>query len=139
MALNGLIQKGVPTDWSVHAIGHELTALFGIDHARTLAIIAPSHYRYTFESKKKKLAQFAERVFGVSTGTLDQKAMIGIEKMEAFFHSVNIDTKLSQYAENVEGVAEKISDRFTKRGWLGLGEHKNLSPADVETIVKNAY
>ena len=139
MALNGLIQKGVPTDWSVHAIGHELTALFGIDHARTLAIIAPSHYRYTFEAKKKKLAQFAERVFGVSTGTLDQKAMIGIEKMEAFFHSVNIDTKLSQYTENVEGVAEKISDRFTKRGWLGLGEHKNLSPADVETIVKNAY
>jgi len=51
MALNGLIQKGVPTDWAVHAIGHELTALFGIDHARTLAIIAPSHYQYNFETK----------------------------------------------------------------------------------------
>ncbi len=53
MALNGLIQKGVITDWAVHAMGHELTAYFGIDHARTLAIIAPSHYRYNFEDKKE--------------------------------------------------------------------------------------
>jgi len=56
MALNGLIQKGVPTDWAVHAIGHELTVFFGIDHARTLAIIAPSHYRFNFESKKSKIS-----------------------------------------------------------------------------------
>ncbi len=53
LALNGLINQGVPTDWAVHAMGHELTALFGIDHARTLAIIAPSHYRYNLKSNKK--------------------------------------------------------------------------------------
>ena len=35
MALNGLIMCGVPGDWSVHSIGHELTALHGIDHARS--------------------------------------------------------------------------------------------------------
>eukprot|EP01093_Parvamoeba_rugata_P005899 TRINITY_DN1891_c0_g1_i1.p1 TRINITY_DN1891_c0_g1~~TRINITY_DN1891_c0_g1_i1.p1 ORF type:complete len:243 (+),score=52.54 TRINITY_DN1891_c0_g1_i1:2365-3093(+) len=62
MALNGLIQKGVPGDWAVHMMGHELTALFGIDHARTLAVIAPSHYKYNFEAKKEKLAQYGERV-----------------------------------------------------------------------------
>jgi NADP-dependent alcohol dehydrogenase len=55
MALNGLIQKGVPGDWAVHMMGHELTALFGIDHARTLAIVAPSHYEYNFEAKKRKI------------------------------------------------------------------------------------
>lgn len=139
MALNGLIQKGVPTDWSVHAIGHELTALFGIDHARTLAIIAPSHYRYTFETKKKKLAQFAERVFGITIGTIDEKAKQGIEKMENFFHSLNIKTRLSEYTPNFEGTAEKISDKFIKRNWLTLGEHKNLTPYDVEKIVKMSY
>jgi NADP-dependent alcohol dehydrogenase len=41
MALNGLISCGVQGDWSVHSISHELTALHGIDHARTLAIILP--------------------------------------------------------------------------------------------------
>ncbi len=85
MALNGLIQKGVVSDWAIHGIGHELTAQFGIDHARTLAIIAPSHYRYNFEAKKEKLAQYAERVWNVTEGTTEEKALKGIEKMEAFF------------------------------------------------------
>lgn len=139
MALNGLIQKGVPTDWAVHAIGHELTALFGIDHARTLAVIAPSHYKFNFESKKEKLAQYAERVWNITEGSTDDKAYAAIEKTIAFFHELGIDTKLSEYTKDYEGTAEKISERFTKRGWTGLGEHQSLSPDKVEKIVKMAY
>ncbi|HZJ35057.1 MAG TPA: iron-containing alcohol dehydrogenase [Gillisia sp.] len=139
MALNGLIQKGVPTDWAVHAIGHELTALFGIDHARTLAVIAPSHYKYNFEAKKEKLAQYAERVWNITEGSTDEKALAAIEKTERFFNELGIDTKLSQYTKDYSGTAELISKRFTERGWLGLGEHKSLKPSDVEKIVTMAY
>lgn len=139
MALNGLIQKGVPTDWAIHAIGHELTALFGIDHARTLAIITPSHYKFNFETKKEKLAQYAERVWNVTEGSIDEKAHKAIEKTEAFFHELGIDTKLSDYTKEYEGTAENISKRFTDRGWLALGEHKLLSPDKVQEIVKMAY
>ena len=139
MALNGLIQKGVPTDWAVHAIGHELTALYGIDHARTLAIIAPSHYRFHFETKKQKLAQFAERVFDVREGTIEEKAKLGIEKMEAFFHSLEIQTKLSEYTPDFKGTAKKIETRFTERNWLALGENKTITPAIVKEIVEMSY
>ena len=139
MALNGLIQKGVPTDWAVHAMGHELTALYGIDHARTLAIIAKSHYDFNFESKKEKLAQYAERVWQVAEGTLEEKANAGIEKTEAFFHSIGIKTKLSEYTDQYKGTAETIAQRFTERKWLGIGEHRNLSPEDVGKIVEMAY
>ncbi|TXE20353.1 iron-containing alcohol dehydrogenase [Psychroserpens burtonensis] len=139
MALNGLIQKGVPTDWAVHAIGHELTALFGIDHARTLAVIAPSHYKFNFEAKKEKLAQYAERVWNITEGSIDDKAYAAIEKTEAFFRELGIDTKLSDYTQDYEGTAEKIAERFTDRGWMGLGEHQSLSPDKVEKIVKMAY
>lgn len=139
MALNGLIQKGVPTDWAVHAMGHELTALFGIDHARTLAILAPNHYRYNFESKKEKLAQYAERVWNVTSGTLEEKATLGIEKTEEFFQSMEIKTTLSDYADTYEGTAELIAKRFTARGWTGLGEHKKLTPSDVEKIIMMSY
>jgi NADP-dependent alcohol dehydrogenase len=66
----GTSHYGVVSDWAVHGIGHELTAQFGIDHARTLAVIAPSHYRYNFEAKKEKLAQYAERVWNVTEGSL---------------------------------------------------------------------
>jgi NADP-dependent alcohol dehydrogenase len=139
MALNGLIQKGVPTDWAVHAIGHELTALFGIDHARTLAIITPSHYEFNFETKKEKLAQYAERVWNITEGSEDNKAHAAIKKTVAFFNDLGIDTKLSDYTKDFEGTAEKISQRFTDRGWVALGEHKSLSPDKVEQIVKMAY
>jgi len=139
MALNGLIQKGVPTDWAVHSMGHELTALFGIDHARTLAIVAPSHYHYNFEAKKAKLAQYAERVWNVNEGTLEEKATVAIQKTEEFFHSMEIKTKLSDYTESYQGTANIIARRFTERGWLGLGEYKTLSPADVEKIIEMSY
>lgn len=139
MALNGLIQKGVPGDWAVHAMGHELTALFGIDHARTLAVIAPSHYKFNFEDKKEKLAQYGERVWNITEGSTDDKAYAAIEKTVAFFHQLGIDTKLSDYTKDYEGTAEEIAKRFTNRGWLGLGEHQSLSPDKVEKIVKMAY
>jgi len=139
MALNGLLPLGVPTDWAVHAIGHELTALYGIDHARTLAVVAPSHYRYNFNGKKEKLAQYAERVWNITEGTLEEKANLGIERTEVFFHEMGIKTKLSDYTEKFDGSAKIISNRFTDRGWLGLGEHKSLSPYDVEKIVEMAY
>lgn len=139
MALNGLIQQGVPGDWAIHMMGHELTALFGIDHARTLAVIAPSHYKYNFEAKKEKLAQYGERVWYITEGSIDDKAYAAITKTEAFFNELGIDTKLSDYTKDYEGTAEEIAKRFTDRGWLGLGEHKTLKPNDAEKIVKMAY
>lgn len=139
MALNGLIQKGVPTDWAIHAMAHELTVFFGIDHARTLAIIAPSHYRYNFESKKAKLAQCAERVFGISSGSVEEKAIACIQQFEQFFHKLGIPTRLSAYTDNYLGTAERIEARFTERGLVGLGEHRNITPADVRQIVSMSY
>ena len=139
MALNGLINKGVPEDWAVHMMGHELTALFGIDHARTLAIIAPNHYRYNFESKRAKLAQYAERVWGVTKGTEEEKAKAGIDKTEEFFHSLGIKTKLSEYTDDYNKTSNIVFKRFTERGWTGLGEHQSLNPEDVKKIVEMSY
>lgn len=139
MALNGLIQKGVPTDWAIHAIGHELTALYGIDHARTLAIIAPSHYRMNFEDKKEKLAQLAERVFKADTGTIEEKATYAIAELEELFHSLEIKTKLSEYTDDFKGTAERIQKTFSERGWNGLGENQKVTPEMVKEIVEMAY
>ena len=139
MALNGLIQKGVITDWAVHAMGHELTAYYGIDHARTLAVVAPSHYRYNFDAKKGKLAQYAERVWGITEGSIEEKAGQAIVKLEEFFHSLQIQTKLSDYTQDFAGTAERVEKAFTERNWLGLGENKNLTPQDAFKIVEMSY
>ena len=139
MALNGLIQQGVPGDWAIHSMGHELTALYGIDHARTLAILAGNHYRYNFESKKEKLAQYAERVWNITEGTLEEKAHAGIDKTEEFFKSLGIELKLSAYTENYSETGSTVAERFTERGWEGLGEHKSLKPSDAQKIIEMSY
>lgn len=139
MALNGLLSKGVPVDWAIHAMGHELTALYGIDHARTLAILTESHYKYCFEDKKGKLAQYASRVWGVTEGTTEERAQVGIEKTTLFYQSLGIDTQLSKYTDDFKGTGEEVSKRFEERGWIGLGEHKKIKPEDAEKIVKMAY
>lgn len=136
-ALNGNLRCGVPTDWATHMIGHELTALFGIDHARTLAIIAPRLYEVKFENKKQKLTQYGKRVFQL-TGSDEEIARQVIVKTEEFFHSLGIKTKISDYTSHVEQVEKIIRQRFEERHWLSMGERQDLTPTDVETIVKKA-
>lgn len=138
MALNGLIQKGVPSDWATHMIGHELTALYGIDHARTLAIIGPNLYRVLFETKKGKLAQYGKRIFNLS-GSEDETANEAINKTVEFFHTMGMQTKLSENTEDYKKAADFIVNRFEKRGWKALGEKQNITLEKVKSIVEMSY
>lgn len=138
MALNGLIQKGVPSDWATHMIGHELTALYGIDHARTLAVIGPNLYRVMFETKKGKLAQYGKRIFNL-TGTEDEIANEAINKTVEFFHTMGMQTKLSDYTNDFEKTADFIVKRFDERGWKALGEKQNITLDKVKAIVEMSY
>lgn len=138
MALNGLISKGVPTDWATHMIGHELTALYEIDHARTLAIIGPNLYKVMFESKKEKLTQYGKRVWNL-TGTDEEIAHQSIEKTVNFFHTMGMKTKISENTDSYEETANIIVKRFEERGWKGLGEKQNVTPEKVREIVEMSY
>lgn len=139
MALNGLLNKGVPTDWATHMIGHELTALYEIDHARTLAIIGPNLYRVMFDTKKDKLAQYGERVFGIQGNSTEEKAEKAIEKTVDFFHKMGMLTKLSENTAEYQPTADFIVSRFEERGWKALGEKQNITPEKVRAIVEMSY
>ena len=136
-ALNGNLRCGVPTDWTTHMIGHELTAIYGIDHARTLAIIAPRLYENQFENKKEKLVQYGKRVWNLE-GSNHEVAEQAIVKTEAFFQSLGIHTKISDYSADTDHIAEIIKTRFVDRGWLAMGERQAITPTDVESIVLSA-
>ncbi|PTB91618.1 NADH-dependent alcohol dehydrogenase, partial [Marivirga lumbricoides] len=139
MALNGLLRLGVPTDWSTHMIAHELTALHGIDHARTLAIIAPNLYRKLFEDKKEKLVQYGKRVWNLKGESEIEIAEKAIEKTVDFFESLGIDTRLSDYTEDYSDTAQIVHDRFKERKWLGLGERQKVGPELAKAIVEMSY
>ncbi|WP_291274139.1 iron-containing alcohol dehydrogenase [Flavobacterium sp.] len=139
MALNGLIQKGVPSDWATHMIGHELTALYEIDHARTLAIIGPNLYRVMFDSKKEKFAQYGQRVWNLTGASTEEIAEKAIEKTVEFLHTMGMKTKLSENAEDIQKTADIVVQRFEERGWLAMGERQNITLDKVREIVEMSY
>jgi len=110
-ALNTLIGCGVDQDWATHMIGHELTALYGLDHGVTLAIILPGALRERVEAKRAKLAQYGRRIFGVDTA---EKA---IDRTEAFFRDLGMKTRLSEHGIDAAVAAAEIERRFSSRGF----------------------
>jgi NADP-dependent alcohol dehydrogenase len=137
LALNGLIGAGVPQDWATHMIGHELTALYGIDHARTLAIVLPSLLQSQRAAKRDKLLQYAERVWHVSGGTEDERIDAAITHTRAFFESVGIPTRLSAYGLGREAV-DAVVAQLTAHGMLKLGEHRSITPEVSRAILEAA-
>ncbi len=118
MALNGLIGAGVPQDWTSHMIGHELTAMFGIDHGKTLAILAPSVWTVLKEQKRAKLLQYAERVWNITEGDENSRINAAINKTRDFFESLGVKTHLADYGVTADRIGDLIkaleNHRMTK-------------------------
>jgi NADP-dependent alcohol dehydrogenase len=136
MALNGLIQCGVPGDWSVHSIGHELTALHDIDHARTLAIVLPGLWTVLKEEKREKLLQYGERVWKITGGTEDERITKSIDKTVEFFESLGIKTRLSDYGVK-HGTIDKIVRRLENRGMISFGDRQLITPVVVRKVLEH--
>lgn len=133
-ALNGLINCGVPQDWATHMIGHELTALYGIDHARSLALVFPSLLTFCKKNKAQKLIQFGERIFGITKGTPDQKIEKTIHKIREFFKSFGMKLTLKENKIPPEACA-LVAKRIEARG-VKLGERMNLGEKEITKILK---
>ena len=137
MALNGTLSTGVPTDWATHMIGHELTALYGLDHAQTLAIVQTAVWKHKLASKQAKLAQYAERVFDVREGSEASKAQAAIEQTERFFAAMGNPPRLSAYGLGEE-VIEAVAAKLIAHGHVALGEHADITPEDAKAILRLA-
>ena len=137
LALNGLIGAGVPQDWATHMMGHELTALYDIDHARTLAIVLPSLMHAQRASKRAKLLQYAERVWQITGGTEEQRIDQAIEKTRAFFEGLGISTRLSGYKLGAEAVSAVLT-QLEAHGMTALGEGRDITLAQSRAILEAA-
>lgn len=137
MALNGLIGAGVPQDWTSHMIGHELTALHGVDHARSLTIILPAVMKQRRADKQTKLLQYAERVFGINDGTEDERIDRAIEQTVMFFKQLELPTSLSDIELGEDAIYPLLAN-LEKHGRLALGEHGSIDLEQSRLILRTA-
>jgi NADP-dependent alcohol dehydrogenase len=135
MALNGLIGVGVPQDWSTHLIGHELTALYGLDHAQTLAIVLPGILSVRRKAKRGKLLQYAERVWGLREGAEEARIDAAIERTRAFFEQMGVPTRLSGYGLDAAAI-DAVAAGLEAGGLVKLGEHRDVTPSVAKEALR---
>lgn len=137
MALNGLIGVGVPQDWSTHMIGHQLTALYGLDHAQTLAIVLPAVMQQQREQKREKLLQYGRRVFNLQHQDEERLIDETISHTRAFFEQMGVPTRLADYGINADAKAAVVA-KLTELKAERLGEHGDITPEVVSHILQRA-
>ena len=143
MALNGLIGTGVPQDWTTHMIGHELTSLHAIDHARTLTIVLPSVLRELKDSKKDKLLQYARNVWNITAddngAELNDDAIIeaAIKQTENFFRELELPVSLADVELDAAAI-DPIIKQLEVHGMVKLGEHGKNDLAVSRRILERA-
>ena len=136
LALNDFIRMGITQDWATHLIGHELTALHGITHGHSLAIVMPGTMRVLKEQKRGKLLQYGARVFGIVTGGEEERIAETIRKTEEFYRSLGLTTRLSEENIGAETI-EIIRKRFNERG-AAFGENRNVTGEVAKKILEAA-
>ena len=134
MALNGFVGMGVSQDWATHMIGHELTALKGLDHAQSLVIVLPGVMQVLREQKAEKILQYGARVWGITQGTESERIDKTIDATEQFFRSLGMPTRLSEYGIG-EDTIDEVTDRFAARK-VQFGEAQNVNAALTKTILQ---
>ena len=105
-------------------IGHELTSLHAIDHARTLTIVLPSVMRELKDSKKDKLLQYARNVWNITDTDLDDDTIIetAIVHTENFFRELGLPVSLED-AELDKSAIDPIIKQLGAHKMVKLGEH----------------
>jgi NADP-dependent alcohol dehydrogenase len=136
LGLNGLISAGVPQDWATHMIGHELTALKGLDHGKTLAVVLPAMLKIRAAEKKEKLLQYAQRVWGIQSGDDEARIGLAIEKTRDFFENMGIPTRLCQYGIEKDVIPE-IVGQLKVHGMVRLGEKRDVTPELVAELLQD--
>lgn len=137
MALNGLIGVGVPQDWATHMIGHELTALYGLDHAQTLAIVLPALLQQQRQQKRQKLLQYGQRVFGLYHQDEERLIDEAISHTRAFFEHMGVPTRMSEYGIPADAV-DILVEHLQQNHLVKIGEHGDITPEVVRAILRAA-
>jgi alcohol dehydrogenase YqhD (iron-dependent ADH family) len=119
IAHNNLLNTGRVGDWASHDIEHEISGIYDVAHGAGLAVIFPAWMKYVFLHDLNRFVQWSVRVWNVEMDVFNPEAVAraGIEKMEAFFRSLGLGTKLADLGvqgDHIDEMAGKCTDGNTR-------------------------
>jgi len=107
---NDLTGCGRENFLAVHQLEHALSGEFDhVAHGAGLAVLFPAWMRYMYRENPARFAQFARRVWNVTESDDLQAALLGIERMEAFFTAIGMPLQLRAF-----GIDKDVTARLAE-------------------------
>ena len=136
---NGITSVGVKYYFTVHKLEHELSGMYDfVAHAEGLSVLFPAWAKYVYKTNAPLFAKFAYNVLGVSsTLSHEQASVVGINRIEKYFESIGMPTRLSQLgvtSKHFEDMAMKATNGNT----TPVAGIKKLYVEDIIEIFKLA-
>ena len=139
VAHNGLLGAGRNQDWATHALAAQLSAQYGTPHGAALSILFPNYLNYILdESNAQRVAQFANRVFGVDMDYNNpmRTAKEGVRQLRLFFDFLGGPQTLTDVGVETDELLHTLAERVCAYGNVGFFRSLNLE--DVEAIFRAA-
>ena len=136
---NNLTECGRGKDFSVHKLGHPLSARFGVTHGASLACVWGAWASTLYRDALPRFAQFGRRVWHICDEDDEAAAKKGIEKTVAFFRSIGMPVCLAELDVDVTAdVLPQLALDATANDTLRLSRIRPLNAKDVEEIYRLA-
>lgn len=136
---NNLTECGRGKDFSVHKLGHPLSARYGVTHGASLAAVWGAWAEKLYRDCPTRFAKFARRVWRIDEADDLTAAKQGIDCTVGFFRSIGMPTDLNEL--NV-GIAEEDLPQLaldaTLNDTLRLSRIRPLDAKAVEGIYRRA-
>lgn len=139
VAHNNLLNTGRIGDWGSHDIEHELSGIYDVAHGAGLAVVFPAWMKQVLKTDVARFAQWAARVWNVEMDYRNPEATAreGIARLEAFFRSLGLGTRLSDLgigSDRLDEMAKKATDGDART----IGNFVKLDSAAVRKILELA-
>ena len=136
----GFTGLGREKDFSAHKLGHELSGRYDVAHGASLTTVWASWARTVYNTKPERFAHFAEKLFGITDGTIDERARAGIDAMENYFRELGLPTNFTELGIGVQSEDELkfLANMVTTNGTKKVATFRPLDRATVLEIYGKA-
>ena len=136
---NGLTGLGQTKDFSVHQMGHALSAKYDIAHGESLTAVWGAWARTVYRDDIPRFAQYARNVWGVAEDDDKAAARAGIKATREYFRFLGLPVTLTEaVGETVKGDIDSLTDLCTYHGTRTIGSFRRLDTDAIRAILQEA-
>lgn len=138
IAHNGTCGVGCEEDWASHFLEHEVSAVYNVTHGAGLSVIVPAWMTFMAGHNPKKIARFANRVFGVpESEDLEEMALAGVSRLKHFFRFIGLPVNFKELGiENPD--IDRLADSLHRNKGEFAGNYVKLTKQDSKEIYRLA-